>query len=88
MRDKTVLRFARAFFVAATKESTDDDDILPQVWSPASPFQDLCALIFILFQEDSEDGKFSVFHVFCELFPEFSTVQGVSGLCWVQSYSV
>jgi len=49
-------QLARAFFSAATKESTDDEDILPQ--------------------EDGDDAKLSVFHLFCELFPEVAALNG------------
>jgi hypothetical protein len=80
---------AKAFFIAATKMSKDEDDILPQAnrdrdagfalhfrGHDITPFT---LIVFSALQEDGEDAKLSVFRLFSELFPEVANMKGRHG---------
>jgi hypothetical protein len=74
--DEQVSKLAKAFFMAATKESEDDEDILPQV--QVDNLASFVSFMTVRFQEDGDQAKLSVFHLFCELFPEVASVRGDS----------
>ena len=76
MRNSQCARLVRAFFIAATKSSDSAEDILPQARTANSRRDNTTYDYNVLLQEDGEHAKLSVFHIFCELFPEIDAIQG------------
>ena len=76
MSNSQCARLVRAFFIAATKSSDSAEDILPQARTANSRRDNTTYDYNVLLQEDGEHAKLSVFHIFCELFPEIDAIQG------------